>query len=171
MPTLQTIILIFAALTTALIAGLLFAYACSVNPGLNRLPDTAYVLAMQSINRRIQNPLFFSAFLGAAILLPLAAYMHFQQPLSPRFWLLLAAAVTYLLGVMGITVGGNVPLNEALDAFSVESATAQAIVDHRTAFEAPWNRLHTIRTIASVAALLFVLCSLLSKSELAGTES
>ncbi|MBO0947037.1 anthrone oxygenase family protein [Fibrella forsythiae] len=165
MPSFQTIVLACAALTCALVAGLLFAYACSVNPGLNRLPDTAYVLAMQSINRKIQNPLFFSTFLGTALLLPVAAYMHYQPPLTPRFWLLTAAAATYLVGVIGITVGGNVPLNEALDAFSVDSATAQQIAESRNSFETPWNTLHTIRTVAAVASLLFVICSLLSNSE------
>jgi uncharacterized membrane protein len=50
-----------ATLTTGLIAGVFYAYAVSVNLGLAAQPDAAYVAAMQAINERIQNPVFFSA--------------------------------------------------------------------------------------------------------------
>ena len=59
--TTTNIILTIAATTTALIAGLLYAYSCSVNIGLGRLADAEYISAMQSINKAIQNPLFLSA--------------------------------------------------------------------------------------------------------------
>lgn len=63
MLTFQNIILIMTATTTALISGLLYAFTCSVNLGLGRLPDWAYINAMQSINRAILNPLFLLVFL------------------------------------------------------------------------------------------------------------
>ncbi|MBC8154239.1 MAG: DUF1772 domain-containing protein, partial [Bacteroidetes bacterium] len=73
------IVLGCATVTTALIAGLLYAYSCSVNPGLNRLSDASYLAAMQSINREIQNPVFFLSFLGALVLLPLSTWMLHSQ--------------------------------------------------------------------------------------------
>ena len=56
-----------ATFTTGLIiAGVFYAYAVSVNLGLATQPDADYVAAMQVINERIQNPLFFLSFFGAA---------------------------------------------------------------------------------------------------------
>lgn len=165
MPATQTIILTLTALTTALMAGLFFAYSCSVNPGLNRLSDAAYLAAMQSINRAIQNPIFFAGFFGAAILLPFSTYRHYEPSPSGRFWLLLAATIIYLVGVLGVTVVGNVPLNEALDAVDLQSATAQEMAARRARFEQPWNRLNTVRTVSAIMAIVLVISGLLYNDE------
>lgn len=161
MPTLQNVMLAGAALTTALVAGLFYGYSCSVNPGLHRLSDTMYVAAMQAINRAILNPVFFISFLGTLILLPLSAWVHYSHPPSPRFWLLVWATITYLIGVLGVTAFGNVPLNEALDSLALTDSV-EAIAAQRVTFETLWNRFHTIRTLASVLALLLVIVACLS---------
>ena len=77
-----------ATLTTGLIAGVFYAYAVSVNLGLAAQPDASYVGAMQAINERIQNPLFFLSFFGAALFLPAALAAHYQRPRSGRFRLI-----------------------------------------------------------------------------------
>jgi uncharacterized membrane protein len=61
---------------------------------------------------------------------------------------------------------GNVPLNQRLAKFDVTNASGNEIAQARTGFEKPWNRLHTIRTLASIAAtvLIFVACSLDNKN-------
>jgi uncharacterized membrane protein len=145
------IILFLATMATVLAAGLFYAYSVSVNPGLGRLPDAAYLSAMQSINRAILNPLFFASFLGAALLLPAAAWLSYSRD-QARFWWLLAAAVVYIIGVFGVTVAGNVPLNNTLDALKLNGATPEQLDSWRTAFEKPWNALHSVRTVASIAA-------------------
>lgn len=161
----QGFILLLTALTTALIAGLFYAYSCSVNPGLGKLNDSAYLAAMQNINLAIQNPLFFFSFMGTVILLPLSAYMNYTaKGSSRRFLCLSSAAVIYLLGTFGVTVFCNVPLNEALANFDLQSANAQELLEQRTNFETPWNKWHAVRTIAAVISLLLVLMACLSIS-------
>src|SRR5438105_15298485 len=93
--TTVNIILLATATTTALIAGLFYAYSCSVNPGLGRLPDNEYLAAMQSINRAILNPVFFMSFMGTLLLLPLSTYLHYRQPNRSLFYLLLMATILY----------------------------------------------------------------------------
>ncbi len=166
MPTLQNITLASAATTTALMAGLFYAYSCSVNPGLSRLSDAAYLVAMQSINRAILNPVFFIGFVGTAVLLPLSTWLQYGQPVSLRFQLLLCATVIYWVGVSGVTMLGNVPLNEALDSFNVQTASVEEIAAQRAAFESPWNQLNTIRTIASVLAIVLVIIACLLQGHL-----
>lgn len=151
------IILILTTTTTGLMAGLFFAWSCSVIPGLARLPDAGYLAAMQAMNRAILNPLFLAAFIGTLLLLPLSTILHYGRPAPARFWLLLAAAIVYAVGVFGVTMAGNVPLNETLDAFNLGSASASDLAAQRAAFERPWNDLHLIRTWASTLSLLLAI--------------
>jgi uncharacterized membrane protein len=153
-------ILLITVLSSALIAGLFYGYTCSVNPGLGRLPNEGYLSSMQSINRAILNPLFFASFIGTLVLLPISTFLHYGQPLSSRFLFLLAATLIYAVFVFGITMFGNVPLNEALDKFNLTAASSEEIAAQRLKFEAAWNKLHNIRTVGSVVTLLLALLSL-----------
>jgi uncharacterized membrane protein len=155
------LVLILAAAATALMAGLFFAWSCSVMPGIGRLPDATFLSSMQAMNRAILNPAFFSAFFGALLLLPLSAYLHYHHHPSPRFWLLVAASILYGIGVFGITMVGNVPLNDRVDAFPLSSASASDMAAIRAAFEEPWNQLNTIRTLASTVCIVLVIIACL----------
>lgn len=161
--TLSNLTLLLAALATGLCAGLFYAYSCSVNPGLHQLPDASYLSAMQHINRAILNPVFFFSFLGAVVLLPLAAYLNYHTFYSLRFLCILSAAIIYLTGTFGVTIFGNVPLNNALDTFNIPTAGAQELLTQRTSFEGPWNKLHTIRTLAAIISFILTLVACLSK--------
>jgi uncharacterized membrane protein len=164
--TLPNISLGLALFAVALMAGLFYAYSYSVNPGLGKIGNVEYLRAMQSINKAILNPGFFSAFFGALILLPLAAYFNYY-PQSLRFKLLLAASLIYAVGLFGVTVFGNVPLNEMLDKFDITKASATEIADMRREFEQSWNRYHTIRTLAVIVSLLFTIVAAVYTEETA----
>jgi uncharacterized membrane protein len=110
----RTLTLAGATLTTGLIAGVFYAYAVSVNLGLAGQPDAGYVAAMQAINERIQNPLFFLSFFGAVLFLLAALAAHSLRPRSSRFWLVALASALYVGGGFLLTVVVNVPLNEEL---------------------------------------------------------
>lgn len=163
MITLPNLSLLLAALLSGLIAGLFYSYSCSVNPGLGKLGDAEYLKAMQSINRAILNPVFFASFMGTLIVLPLAAWLDYSAPAGSSFYLLVAGAAVYAIAVFGVTMGVNVPLNNALDAFDIGSATASELSAQRSAFEIPWNRFNTVRTWGSVLSFLLVILSLFKK--------
>ena len=164
MMKMTTIILILTATSTALVAGLFYSYSCSVNIGLGKLPDEGYLAAMQSINRAILNPMFFATFIGTLLLLPASTWLQYYNGNSKCFLFLLAATLIYAVGVFGVTIFGNVPLNEALDKFSLNSSSAEDIKRHREMFEIPWNRLHTIRTLANIVSLVLVILACIYSS-------
>lgn len=155
--TFSNITLVVTALTTALMAGLFFAWSCSVTPGLARLPTTEYLASFQTMNRAILNPVFLCCFMGTLFLLPLSAYLQYSQPVGTRFWLLLFASVLYVVGVFGVTIAGNVPLNDMLDKFQLNGASAETMEALRIKFEKPWNKLNMIRTVCSIASVLCVI--------------
>lgn len=158
-----TLLLIVTAVLTALVAGLFYAYSCSVVLGLGKLSDAEYLKAMQNINREILNPLFFMSFMGTALLLPVSAFVFRGQ--QPAFIFLLLATLTYLTGVFGVTVGGNVPMNDILDKFDIPGSSAEALKQMRDNFENRWNFLNNIRTVFSVISIALVICACLWNKE------
>ncbi|WP_228455324.1 DUF1772 domain-containing protein [Chryseobacterium sp. Tr-659] len=152
-----TLVLIIAAVLTALIGGLFYAYSCSVVLGLGKLSDMEYLKAMQNINREILNPVFFISFMGTAALLPLSTFLFRGH--QPVFLFLLLASLAYLIGVFGVTIVGNVPMNDALDKFDISKSTMETARQMRDNFENRWNFLNNIRTIFSVISIISVVCA------------
>lgn len=153
-----TLVLLITGVLTALIGGLFYAYSCSVVLGLGKLSDVEYLKAMQNINREILNPAFFMSFMGTAILLPVSAFLFRGQP---PFIFLVLASLAYLIGVFGVTVAGNVPMNDILDKFDISNAAEGAVRQMRDSFENRWNFLNNIRTGFSILSIILVICACL----------
>ena len=162
--TVSNVVLIFTLTCTALMAGLFYSYSCSVVPGLKLLPDAEYIASMQSINRAIQNPVFFICFIGTPLLLPISTYLNFFQPLTLRFWLLLISTILYLTGVFGVTVFGNIPLNNDLEKFKLINASSDTISLQRKIFEGRWNDLNVIRTLSSILSLILIIIACINSA-------
>ncbi|MGN9774815.1 anthrone oxygenase family protein [Micromonospora sp. H33] len=148
-----------ATFTSGLMAGVFFAYACSVMPGLAATDARTLVGTMQSINRKILNGWFLAAFLGAPVLTALVAALHLGD--GPVLAWTLAALVAHLV-MFGVTTRINVPLNNQLDdAGPVDGIGDLAAVRER--FEGPWVRWNLVRTVASVAAFAALIGALLAR--------
>ncbi len=152
--TARTIVVLAGLAMAGLSAGLFFGWSVSVIPGLLRTSDATYISTMQNINVAIVNPPFVAVFLGTPIVLTAAAVMHLRIGDERRAWLLFGAVATYVVGLLGITFGANVPLNNALDQFDLAASSTSQVVEQRAAYEGPWNRWHHIRTTAAVTAFL-----------------
>ncbi|MCI0397489.1 MAG: MerR family transcriptional regulator [Chloroflexi bacterium] len=92
--------------------------------------------------------------------LPLAAVLHWG---GPQFPLLAAAAVLHIIGANGVTVAGNIPLNNKLAKIEVSQLPEAEADQIRKEFQGPgtpWMRLHAVRTLAAIAAtaLVFIVC-------------
>ncbi|WP_093873555.1 DUF1772 domain-containing protein [Streptomyces sp. TLI_105] len=131
-----------ATVATGLVAGVWFAYVCSVMPALARSDDRVYVEVMRNINDVIQNPVFFLPFFGAPVLTAVAAWQHRAD--RARAWTL--AAFVLGLAVLVVTSAANVPLNDALAATRDPAAA-------RAAFETPWVAWNIARAALGTAAL------------------
>ncbi|GAA0840320.1 DUF1772 domain-containing protein [Streptosporangium amethystogenes subsp. fukuiense] len=142
--------LVAATITVGLMAGLFYAYTCSVMPGLGRTDDRTFVGAMQRINVAILNGWFAVCFGGALVLTVLAALLHLHREGRPMLPWIVAALVLYAV-VLVITMRVNVPLNNALDAAGEPDGVAD-LAAVRERFEAVWVRWNLARTVACVAA-------------------
>jgi uncharacterized membrane protein len=142
--------LIAATATTGLMAGIYYAYACSVMPGLRRTDDRTFVSTMQSINDAILNGWFFLAFIGALLLTGLAGVVQLGAGQRPALPWIIAAFVLYGLTIVA-TGAVNVPLNDELMAAGDPGQIAD-LAAVRARFESTWVRWNLVRTAASVAA-------------------
>jgi uncharacterized membrane protein len=155
--------LVAATLTTGLIAGFFYAYACSVTLGLGLLPNDQYVEAMQAINATVRNGVFAFSFFGAVLFLLLALAVHAPRPRSRRFLLIALAAVLYIGGGFMVTFLVNVPMNEELAR--VREVDPAALSQIRAEYEGPWNFWNGMRTVFSSLAFLALIGACFSRSE------
>jgi uncharacterized membrane protein len=152
-----------AAVTVGMTTGVMYCYQTAVMPGIGRLSDREFITAFQAMDREIVNPIFIGpVFLGGGALLVAATIAHRDEP--RRFRRLVAASATYLAGVVGVTMAGNVPKNDKLAEFRVAASTVQQAAAAREAFEGSWNRLHLVRTLASVASLALLSIAMVAHS-------
>ena len=159
----NTVLLITSTVFTGLMAGLFYAWSISVTPGIGRLPDAGYLAAFQAMNRAILNPTFFIPFMGLVLLLPLTTFRLYQAGSGATTSYAFAATALYLIGIMAITVFGNVPLNNTLEVLSIENMTADELATFREGFELKWNRLNWLRTGSSFLALILLVLACLQQ--------
>lgn len=155
----ETIILATAVLLTGLMTGIFFTWSNAVKPGIGKLSDLEYLRALQSMNRVILNKAFIGMFLGALIAVTLVTIAHFKLFPNNIFWMFVIALATYCIGVYGVTVLGNIPLNELLDKTNLESITVEEIKALRTSIEVNWNNLNLIRFISSGITFVLLIIS------------
>jgi uncharacterized membrane protein len=155
--------LTLATLTTGLISGFFYAYACSVTLGLALLPDDQYIEAMQAINATVRNGVFAFIFFGAVVSLLLALAVHAPQLRSRRFVLVALAAALYVGGGFMVTFLVNVPMNEELAR--VGDVGPAALAQVRAEHEGPWNFWNGVRTVFSSLAFLALISACLWRSE------
>jgi len=162
--TVRTLTLVGATLTTGLIGGLFYAYACSVARGLALLPDAQYVATMQAINAAIRNWLFALSFFGAVLALLAALAAHSPRPRSGRFVLVALACALYVGGGFLLTVFVNVPMNEELAGVAAD-ATPGELARARAEYEGPWNFWNGVRTVFSLLTFLALVGACLLREE------
>ena len=137
----STVVLVAALVAASLIAGLFYAYACSVMPGIGRGDDKTFVEAMRGINVAIVNPVFMLTFLGAPLLAGVAVFLNLGSRSLP--WVI--AGFVFLLAMIVITGVVNIPLNNALDSGGDDYAAVRA------KFETVWVRWNVLRAVVSTA--------------------
>lgn len=159
-PILFNGLLVFATLTTLLVAGLLVTFALLVMPGLGRLKDREFLQGFQEIDGIIQrnNPVFVVVWLGSVLSLLIATAMGFDQLNGLPKGLLTTATVLYLVGVQLPTILGNLPLNNQLQTLELTAMSEPDLAEARRSFEPAWNRLNLFRTsiCLGVSILLIV---------------
>lgn len=142
------VLLFLVALAYALTGGVFLAFSDFIMRSLAL--SAAGAGTMQAINREVFRWIFMSLFLGLApvsLAILLTGLILIEG--APGA-LIAAAGVTYIIGCFGVTVGFNVPMNNALAELKEGTRDAQ---DYWTRTYLPrWTFWNTVRTGACVVA-------------------
>lgn len=145
----MTPLVIATAIGAALVSGIFYAFSTFVMRALGRLTPREGIAAMQSINIVVINPLFFAAFFGTGLLCAAtiagSLFLETGLPIAP----VLSGSCLYLFGCIGVTMVGNVPLNERLAKMAPDDSEAEPLW---SLYLARWTRWNHVRTAASLAA-------------------
>lgn len=147
----------FAVISSALSAGIFFAFSTFVMRALAQQPSASGIATMQSINITVFNPWFYSAFFGPAIaclVLAVAALRNWEQPSSLY---LLVGSLLYLIGTIGVTGLGNVPLNDALAIMRPTSTEGAQLWSRYLTDWTFWNHVRTAAAFLAAAIFTFSL--------------
>jgi uncharacterized membrane protein len=144
-----------AALGSGLMAGLFFIFSVTIMASLAKLAPANGIAAMQSINVTILGGTFLSVFMGTALICLVLIVAWFLGWVTSGGLYVLAGSIVYLVGIIGVTMVFNVPLNDALMTIRPESAEAAASWQQYLTRWMPWNHVRTVAGIASLA--LFIL--------------
>jgi uncharacterized membrane protein len=146
MKELVEMLLWFCALGCALLGGLYFAFSAFIMTALRRI-GPAGIAAMNSINEVILRSWFMPFFLGTTLGCAVLAVAGIVSDDSRRVFLL-GGGLVYVLGMFGVTMFCNVPLNNAL---------ASAGTEQWARYLKLWTRWNHVRTLASMtASALFI---------------
>lgn len=148
-----------ALLGSAVIGGVFFAFSSFVMKALARVPASAGIGAMQSINVAVLNPWFLAAFFGTAAVCALLAVLAVLDWSRPGAITLLSGALLYLLGCIGVTLGFNVPLNKKLAAVEPNSAEGRELWRRYLSAWTAWNHVRTLASLAAAASFIIALRS------------
>ena len=96
------------------------------------------------------------------VLSALLASVALVQPVGPASALLIASALLYLIGVIGVSFAFNIAMNHRLEALRDQ---AEQAADHWRTYVPRWSFWNNVRTVASTAAVAcFLLAGLLLAS-------
>lgn len=141
---------VVAALGSALMAGLFFAFSTTVMKTLGGLPHAQGITAMQSINRTIVNPLFLLVFVGTALVCAVTAVSAVVWWSEPGAVAVFVGSLLYFLGGFLMTAVVHIPWNNALDAVDPNGAGA---ADHWRGYVRKWTTWNHLRGLASLGAV------------------
>lgn len=93
--------------------------------------------------------------MGTALLALALSFVFLPRLGTTGSRLILAAGLLYLIGVFGVTVAGNVPLNDGLAKLNPDSPETAA---YWTKYLSTWTNWNHVRTVcAAVATVLYAL--------------
>jgi uncharacterized membrane protein len=147
-----------AAVSSGMVAGVLFAFSAFVMKALMRIQAAQGIAAMQSINITVQSLLCSLLFFGTGLISLFLLILSLLRWEEPGAIYLLAGSLCYLFGGLLVTGAFNVPLNNKLAAVQPDHADGQKFWRTFTADWLPWNHVRTVACILTsvsyTAALL-----------------
>lgn len=154
------ILTVAAAIGSAAVGGLLYAFSTFVMRGLDRTAPVDALTAMRGMNTEANsNAPFLLMFFGSAVLAIAVAVVAVVQWRQPGGGYLLAGAIVALLPAL-ITMAFNVPLNNHLDGLDPAALSPADAAREWLAYYSTWTAWNHVRTAAGFIGAVLLLIGL-----------
>ncbi|MFE3198845.1 anthrone oxygenase family protein [Embleya sp. NPDC055664] len=143
------VLTLVTAIGCATMGGVFYGFSSFVMAGLGRLPANQGAAAMRALNVEAPKPPLMIGLLGTSVLcagLGVTALVSWDGAYSGY---LIAGALSYLIGPLGLTAGYHVPRNNALDRVEPNSQAEERLW---ATFPTEWTRANHLRALGGVAA-------------------
>jgi uncharacterized membrane protein len=148
---------IVATVGAGLSAGVYFAFATFVMPGLRRVSHSQAISAMNGINKSAPaSPLLMLALFGTGVVCVLLMISGFRHLDDPKAVWVIAGAALYIVSVL-ITVMYHVPHNEQLMKVDPDGAGAGSTWSHFYSSWMAWNAVRTLTAAGGTVSLVLAL--------------
>ena len=127
------------------------------HPALRTLPPAAHVQAEQAVTRRFGA---IMPFLMTATIVSCAPVLALARDRRSAGWRCTLAGMLCYLAMLGVTFGGNMPINRRTLEVSPEAPPADWL-----ALRARWDRWHALRNALNLAGLGFLVAGALASSD------
>ncbi|RKS73649.1 putative membrane protein [Actinomadura pelletieri DSM 43383] len=134
-------------------AGTFFGFSTGVMPGLNAARPASAIDAMQSVNQKIQNPVFVAMFLLVPLLAVAAGVLLLTLDHRSAAILFFVAAAVYFVGALVPSFAVNIPMNNDLDAVTIPTDPSEA-ARVWSDYSGRWTAWNTVRAVFGWASLL-----------------
>lgn len=145
----------FSIIAFALVGGVFLAFSDFIMRSLDTANSPSGIEVMQAINREVFKWVFMTLFMGmAALSVAIIGYAYVNLT-GPAAVLIMLASGLYLVGVFGVTVVFNVPLNNLLEGMDFRSEVALDF--WKTRYLPGWTFWNSVRTFASILSASLLL--------------
>jgi uncharacterized membrane protein len=146
-----------AVIGAGVVAGVYFAFATFVMPGLRRAPASSAIGAFNGINKAAPaSPLFMLVLFGTGIVSVLLMIWGLQHRDNPAaIWMLVGAGL-YLVSLL-VTMMYHVPHNEQLMKVDPHGSGAAATWTQFYSAWMGWNWVRTVTALGGTISLVFAL--------------
>jgi len=149
---------LFLALWSAIVGGVFSAFSEFIMSALLKAEPASGIESMQHINRDVIKTQFVAGILSIAVFSVLFALYSLAVFEGAALVTLILATLVYVPSVFLITILGNVPMNNRLDAVDHTSADAQ---NYWMEYGTKWTRLNHFRSVGSVlTAGLYIIAAI-----------
>jgi uncharacterized membrane protein len=144
---------VISILCTGLAAGIFLGHRVGVSLARPELSPSSFVQLQQIIHVHFVRmmPILMIGAVGASILWTILLRPHWT---AVEFWLVSGASIAMVCTLV-LTRAVNVPINEQLMSWSIQAPPANLMQ-----LWAPWEKVHSIRTVLAIAAFAFEVVAL-----------
>ena len=143
------------ALGSGILGGLFFIFSVCIMASFAKLTPANGISAMSAINVTILNGWFLTVFMGTTLLCAALIVGWFLSWFPAGGPLVALGSATLIIGMFGVTMFFNVPMNGTLASMNPDSAEGVALWQD---FLVRWTLWNHVRTVASIlSSALFIL--------------